>query len=100
MYHNFSDISRMRASNEDSAKLRNFEESCREVTKVYSTIEMLHKVVQYANIAFFSGDLALAHKILRDSLRLFTRLENSKAIAVAVSLFFFLFLMIYTAVMT
>lgn len=59
------------------------EGSCREVDNVYKTIEMLYTVVQYANVAFFSGDLPLAYKVLQNSLRLFTRLENTKAIAVA-----------------
>lgn len=57
--------------------------SCREVGNVYKTVEMLYTVVQYANVAFFSGDLALATRVLRDALRLFTRLENDKAIAIA-----------------
>lgn len=73
----------MRASKDDIVKLKRHRVSCREVDNVYKTIEMLYTVVQYANVAFFSGDLSLAFKVLRDALRLFTRLENNKAIAVA-----------------
>lgn len=73
----------MRASKGEIVKMKKHRGSCREVTNVYKTIEMLYTVVQYANVAFFSGDLALATRVLVDALRLFTRLENEKAIAVA-----------------
>jgi hypothetical protein len=55
----------MRASKDDIVKLKKHKGSCREVSNVYKTIEMLFTVVQYANIAFFSGDLALAYKVLQ-----------------------------------
>jgi len=77
------DINSMRISNDDINKLTNYKGSCREVDIVYKTIEMLYKVVQFANYAFFSGDLELAYQVLRDALRLFTRLDNKKAIAVS-----------------
>jgi len=73
----------MRLGNEDVAKLSEYKGSCREVDSVYQTMEMLYKVVQFANIAFFAGDLEVAYEVLRDALHLFARLDNKKAIAVA-----------------
>jgi len=46
-------------------------------------MEMLYKVVRFANNAFFAGDLEKAYGVLKDSLKLFIRLNNRKAIAVA-----------------
>jgi len=77
------DINSMRISNDDISKLTNYKGSCREIDIVYKTMEMLYKVVQFSNYAFFSGDLELAYQVLRDALRLFTRLDNKKAIAVS-----------------
>ena len=57
--------------------------SCRKVDSVYETMEMLYKVVRFANNAFFAGDLEKAYDVLKDSLKLFIRLNNKKAIAVA-----------------
>jgi len=73
----------MRISNDDVTQLSNYRGSCREVDSVYKTMEMLYKVVQFANVAFFVGDLDVAYRVLKDALRLFTRLNNKKAIAVA-----------------
>lgn len=73
----------MNLTDDDVAKLSDHEGSCREVDSVYETMEMLYKVVRFANSAFFSGDLEKAYQVLKDSLKLFTRLRNSKAIAVA-----------------
>ena len=75
----------MESSNSDDAisNLSDCKGSCREVDSVYKTTEMLYKVVRFANVAFFSGDLEVAYNVLRDALRLFTRLDNSKAVAVA-----------------
>jgi len=70
-------------SDDTLSKLSEYSGSCKEIDTVYKTTEMLYKVVQFANIAFFSGDLEIAYEVLRDALRLFTRLDNSKAIAVA-----------------
>eukprot|EP00579_Thalassiosira_antarctica_P027850 CAMPEP_0202028820 /NCGR_PEP_ID=MMETSP0905-20130828/63648_1 /ASSEMBLY_ACC=CAM_ASM_000554 /TAXON_ID=420261 /ORGANISM="Thalassiosira antarctica, Strain CCMP982" /LENGTH=186 /DNA_ID=CAMNT_0048592543 /DNA_START=3626 /DNA_END=4183 /DNA_ORIENTATION=- len=67
-------INCMGISNDDITKLTNYKGSCCEVDSVYKTMEMLYKVVQFANSAFFSGDLEVAYQVLRDSLRLFTRL--------------------------
>jgi len=77
------DINCARLSNDDITELTNYEESCLEVDSVYKTIEMLYKVVQFANSAFFSGDLEVAYQVLKNALRLFTRLDNKKAIAIA-----------------
>jgi len=77
------DINCMSTSNDIISKLSEYKGSCCEVDSVYKTMEMLYKVVQYANIAYFSGDLEVAYHVLRDALRLFTRLDNKKAIAVA-----------------
>ncbi|KAL7532352.1 hypothetical protein ACHAXR_004576 [Thalassiosira sp. AJA248-18] len=78
------DINSMRISNDDAlAKLSYHKGSCREVECVYKTMEFLYKVVQFANSAFFSGDLEVAFQVFKDSLRLFTRLDNKKAVAVA-----------------
>lgn len=56
--------------------------SCAEVDSVYVTMETLFKVMRSANEAFFAGDLNLAYNVTKDSLRLFSRLKNKKAIAV------------------
>jgi len=77
------DINCTRLSNDDVTKLTDYEASCREVDSVYKTIEMLYKVVQFANSAFFSGDLEVAYQVLKNALRLFARLDNKKAIAIA-----------------
>lgn len=73
----------MRISNDDIGKLSDCKGSCREVECVYETIEVLYEVVRFANSAFFSGDLEVAYQVFRDALRLFSRLDNKKAIAVA-----------------
>ena len=70
-------------SDDTLSKLSEYSGSCKEIDTVYKTTEMLYKVVQFANVAFFSGNLEVAYQVLRDALRLFTRLDNSKAIAVA-----------------
>ena len=91
LYLSFTEVtcfwksSSMGSSNSDDAisKLSDCKGSCRESTSVIYTTEMLYKVVRFANMAFFSGDLEVAYNVFRDALRLFTRLDNSKAIAVA-----------------
>ena len=80
----FVSFSMERLDSDDTlSKLSEYSGSCKEVDTVYKTTEMLYKVVQFANVAFFSGNLEVAYQVLRDALRLFTRLNNSKAIAVA-----------------
>jgi len=76
------DINCMRLSNDDVAKLSDYTGSCLEVDIVYKTMEVLFKVVLFANHAFFSGDLEVSYQVNKDSARLFTRLDNKKAIAV------------------
>ena len=73
----------MNLTKDDVAKLAEHRGSCREIDSVYKTMGMLYKVVRFANTAFFSGDLEKAYTVLKDSLKLFTRLHNEKAIAVA-----------------
>jgi len=77
------DINRMNLTEDDLAMLSEYKGSCREVDSVYQTMEMLYTVVRFANSTFFAGDLEKAYTILKDSLKLFIRLGNSKAIAVA-----------------
>jgi len=77
------DINSMRITNDDISKLSNYSGSCLEVDSVYQTIEVLYQVVEFANSAFFSGEFEIAYQVLVDALRLFTRLDNKKAIAVA-----------------
>jgi hypothetical protein len=72
-----STVFRMRASKDDIVKLKKHKGSCREVSNVYKTIEMLFTVVQYANIAFFSGDLALAYKVLQVRTRIISCYLNN-----------------------
>ena len=47
------------------------------------TLQTLYRIVKYANIAFFAGDLDHAYTILVDALSLFRRLDNKKAIGIA-----------------
>ena len=77
------DINSDRISNKNFTDLSDYEGSCCEVDSVYKTMEMLYKVMQFANTAFFSGELEIAYEVLRDALQLFVRLDNKKAIAVA-----------------
>ena len=56
---------------------------CKEVRNVCSSLEILYKVVCFANAAFLHGDIKQAYTTLRNSLRLFGRLGNKKAMAVA-----------------
>lgn len=57
--------------------------SSMEVDSVYATVETLFQIMKSANEAFYTGDLVSAHNILKDTLRLFSRLKNKKAMAVA-----------------
>ncbi len=56
--------------------------SCAEVDSVYATMETLFKILRSANEAFYAGELSLAYNVMKDSLRLFSRLKNKKAMAV------------------
>ena len=81
-YYSFA-LFRQNLNDDDLILLSEHKGSCREVDSVYETMEMLYKVVRFANNAFFAGDLEKAYGVLKDSLKLFIRLNNKKAIAVA-----------------
>jgi len=53
-----------------------------EVSRVQETIEHLIKLVRFANTAFYSGDLRKACNTLEEARRLFTKLENKKAVGI------------------
>ena len=55
----------------------------REVHQVYASFAKLNKTVYMSNWAFFAGDLSLAYRIARDALRLFRKIGDEKAIAIA-----------------
>jgi len=55
----------------------------RELIHVSETMETLYKVVRCANVAYYRGELDTAYLVLADSLRLFQRLGNKKAIGIA-----------------
>eukprot|EP00977_Amphora_coffeiformis_P023461 scaffold13448_cov180-Amphora_coffeaeformis.AAC.1 len=55
----------------------------KELLNVSNTMETLFEVVQFANVAFYAGELDVAHRVLRDSLRIFRGMQNTKAISVA-----------------
>ena len=101
-----ADINASKFTSEDVAILSgDYKDSCREVDNVYKTMETLYKVIIFANIAFFSGDLSTAYKVLKvsfvssaslidqkrlhtsfnrhqDAMRVFNKLDNKKAVAV------------------
>jgi hypothetical protein len=54
----------------------------REVHQVYASFAKLYKTVRMSNSAFFVGELSLAHRIALDSLRLFRKIGDRKAIAI------------------
>jgi hypothetical protein len=54
-----------------------------EITKVSDTVLVLYKIVRAANDVFFAGELDLAYGVLVDALKVFKKLGNKKAIAVA-----------------
>lgn len=55
----------------------------REVLNVTCTMERLYKIIRSANTAFFAGDVETAYEVLKEALKLFKRLGNTKAIGVA-----------------
>jgi hypothetical protein len=55
----------------------------REVNQVYNSFAKLYKVVRFSNMAFFSGNMFLANKFLKDALKLFRNVDDKKAIAIA-----------------
>jgi len=54
-----------------------------ELLDIYHTFEMLHKVVRFSNVAYFTGDLETSYEVMADAVKLFTRLDNKKAVGVA-----------------
>ena len=55
----------------------------KEILNVSHTMETLYEVVRFANVAFYAGELEVAYRVLRDSLRVFRGMDNKKAISVA-----------------
>eukprot|EP00934_Nitzschia_sp_Nitz4_P003356 Nitzschia sp. Nitz4//scaffold43_size134323//100713//106351//NITZ4_003315-RA/size134323-augustus-gene-0.225-mRNA-1//1//CDS//3329551996//3346//frame0 len=55
----------------------------REATKVYSSFSKLYKIVRMSNSSFFLGDYARAHYIAQDALKLFRKIGDEKAVAIA-----------------
>ncbi len=55
----------------------------REVTQVYTSFAKLYKIVRMSNASFFSGDFKWAHHIASDALKLFRKIGDQKAVAIA-----------------
>ncbi|CAB9518466.1 expressed unknown protein [Seminavis robusta] len=55
----------------------------REVNRVYSTFAKLFKIVRVSNSAFFSGNLRVAYSYVSDALRLYQKIGDDKASAIA-----------------
>ena len=55
----------------------------KEIVNVSNTMETLFEVVRFANVAFYAGELEVAYRVLRDSLRIFRGMQNDKAVSVA-----------------
>ncbi|CAB9519606.1 expressed unknown protein [Seminavis robusta] len=55
----------------------------REVNQVYTSFAKLYKIVRVSNGAFFSKNLHWACHFVRDALKLFTKIDDRKAIAIA-----------------
>jgi tetratricopeptide (TPR) repeat protein len=67
---------------QDTAAIKTVKAS-REIVVFSDSMEILYKVIKYANTAFYAGELEVAYMILADSLRLFKRLGNKKATEIA-----------------
>lgn len=55
----------------------------REVNQVYASLAKLHKIVRFSNMAFFSGKMKSAYRLLVDALSLFRRADDQKATGIA-----------------
>jgi hypothetical protein len=55
----------------------------REANQIYTSFAKLYKIVRMSNSSFFSGDFKWAHHIATDALKLFRKIEDEKAIAIA-----------------
>ena len=57
----------------------------REVNQVYISFAKLYKIVRISNSAFFSGNLKWAYDIANDALKLFQKVNDEKAIGIALN---------------
>lgn len=57
----------------------------REVNQVYTSFAKLYKIVRVSNSAFYMRNLRWACHFVRDALKLFTKIDDRKAIAIASS---------------
>jgi len=55
----------------------------REVNQVYTSLTKLYHILRLSNMAFFSGKLQSAYRLLVDALSLFQRADDQKAIGIA-----------------
>ena len=55
----------------------------REVTQIYSSFASLFRIVRVCNTSFYSGDIYWACHIVYDSIKLFRKLNDEKAIGIA-----------------
>lgn len=54
----------------------------REVNQVYTCLAKLYKIVRFGNMAFFSGNMKLAYKCLKDALSIFRSADDQKAVGI------------------
>jgi hypothetical protein len=57
----------------------------REVQQVYMSLSKFYRLLRSSNIAFFAGNMTLAHKFASDALVLFQRAHDQKAIGIALN---------------
>ena len=55
----------------------------REANQIYTSFAKLYRIVRMSNASFFAGDFKWAHHIATDALKLFRKIEDEKAIAIA-----------------
>ena len=55
----------------------------REVNQLYASFAKLHKIIRFGNLAFFSGKMKSAYRLLTDALSLFRKADDQKAIGIA-----------------
>lgn len=53
------------------------------MNQVYASLSKLHKIVRFSNMAFFSGKMQSAYRLLVDALSLFRSADDEKAIGIA-----------------
>lgn len=54
----------------------------REVNQVYNSFAKLYRIIRVSNVAFFSGNLTWAQKIMTDALILFQKIGDEKAVGI------------------